>query len=362
MHVVMLAERYLDDLETGTGLAQPQREELERRGHTVSVITAHRPDVSHRDEQILEVPALILPGAKRARISLPGLGRVDAILRQADVIQAFEPLALASWAAERASHLGVPSLYFHHPHQALTREALSLINRFQAVLVPLPSDPGVLSGQGITAPIYPVVYGFVPPPERALDPHQWHRLVGLDQSVPILLYAGPLTEQASVPLLVDAVRSIESPLHLVIGGQGPAVHQLEQHILTRGAARWAQIMPVTTLPHTQDVFGGVSLALSAGGDPHPTWLVEAAARGIPIVAVRTAETESIVRNRSTGILTLPTQTALTRAVTQLLHRPALRQRYGQAATAHAASFRIERSVDQLLDVYALLRRLRNIDG
>lgn len=360
MHVALLAEDYLTELQADWGLAHRHRMELERRGHDVTVITNHRPDVSHRESKIVEVPALTLPDRRGTSLALPGLGHVDSILRRASVAVAYEPHLLGRWAADRAASLGLPSIYVHDPARSLSVPDLVIVNRFGAVMSPLPSDHAALGRAGVTAPVYPVVYGLAPAGDGTLGSNQVYREQGLSLDVPILLYAGPLTSEANLPLLIDALLPIEPPLHCVIAGDGPARHAIEQHLIARQATRHIGLVPASG-PSNQALYRAAAVALSAGGDPHPTWLVEAASQGIPIVAVRTPQTESVVINRSTGILTLPTRTALTRAVTQLLHRPALRYRYGQAAQAHAQSFRIERSVDQLLDVCALVRRLHRVE-
>lgn len=361
MHVVMVAENYLTDLETGTGFARPQREELERRGHDVTVITNHRPDVSHGDSKVVEVPAIRLPGPSGTAVALPGLGQVDSILARADVIQAYEPLMLGQWAAKRAAHYGLSSIYVHHPYQALSQADVAVINQFGAVAAPTPSDLDAFTVAGITAPIYPIVYGVLARQSAPTDPHALHRQLGLALDVPIALYAGPLTSAANVPLLVDALLPIDHPLHFVIAADGPDRRATEVHIGSRNAGQRVHLRSAFGREE-RGIYGTAAIALSAGGDAHPTWLVEAASYGVPVVAIRAAETEHAVRSRATGILTLPTKTALTRAVMQLLHRPALRHRYGQTAKEHAATFSVERSVDQLLDIYALQRRLQHIEG
>lgn len=361
MNIALISENYLFDPPGAQTLVRTQRRELERRGHTVCVITTHNPDIAHNDHQVLEVPSIRLPGGSGVSLSFPGLGHVDSIVAKSDIVQAYEPRMLGAWAAQRARHYHKPSLYVHHPHERLSGESVGIINQFDGVIAPLPSDTQALPVAGVASPIYPIVYGHVPAHASANDPHYLHRRVGAELDAPALIYAGPLTSQANVPLLVDAIVPVESPVHFFIAGDGPERQAIEHHVATRGAQQRIHVLMLGTTDR-QAVYRGAALALSAGGDPHPTWLIEAAAHGVPTLAVRSPQTEQVTRNRVTGILTLPTKTSLTRAVNQLLHRPALRHRYGLAAKQHAATYSIERSVDQMLDVYAMFRRLHHVEG
>jgi len=360
VHVVLISENYLFDPPGLRTLVRKHRTALERRGHSVNVITTHNPDVSHNDPKLIEVPAIRLPGMHKTSLSFPGLGRVDSLVAKADIVQAYEPQLLGAWAAEQARRYQKPSLYVHNPHEPLTLDTVGVINQFDGVLAPQPSNSDALPRAGVSVPVYPIVYGYEPSSEL-VDPFALHRTVGLALDVPALLYVGPLENQANVPLLVDSVVSVEHPAHLFIVGDGSARHTIEQHVFARGAQQRVHVLP-TQGRDSRAVQGSATLTLSASTDPHPTSIIEAAACGVPSIAVRTPHMEQAIRNRVTGIVCLPTRTSLARAVTQLLYRPALRHRYGQAAKTHAATYSLEHSIDQMLDVYAIQRRLHHVEG
>jgi glycosyltransferase involved in cell wall biosynthesis len=80
-------------------------------------------------------------------------------------------------------------------------------------------------------------------------------------------------------------------------------------------------------------------------------ILEAAASGLPVVAVAEGGPATLVENRHTGLLCRPDPDHLAGALLQLASSPLLRQRLG-AAAAHAAGGRSwERSLEQLAAGY-----------
>ena len=141
-------------------------------------------------------------------------------------------------------------------------------------------------------------------------------------------------------------------LHVLLFGQGPLRHTLEQDVARRGLAPHvhftgfrtdlAEVLPCLDLVvHPADKEGlGVAL-------------LQAAAAGVPIVASRAGGIPEIVRQGENGLLVPAGDTAALRtALRTLLADPVLRHRMGQRGRAIVArDFSVDTMVDGNLTVY-----------
>src|SRR5262249_2988454 len=82
-------------------------------------------------------------------------------------------------------------------------------------------------------------------------------------------------------------------------------------------------------------------------DTYGQVILEAAASGLPVIAVAEGGPAALIENRHTGLLCRPDPDHLAGALLQLAASPALPDRPGVAAAAHARDRSWERSLEQL---------------
>ncbi len=154
--------------------------------------------------------------------------------------------------------------------------------------------------------------------------------LGIGPGEPLALYAGRVTADKGVLVLVDALERLPR-LHLAVAGDGEALSGLRQratrlprlHLL-------GQVAPaeVERLLAAADLF--VHPSLCAEG--LPSSVLEAAAAGVAIVATPQGGTVEVVRSPEHGILVPPGDAAaLAAAMERLVDDPALRSRLGAEA-------------------------------
>ncbi len=86
-------------------------------------------------------------------------------------------------------------------------------------------------------------------------------------------------------------------------------------------------------------------------DTYGQVILEAAASGLPVIAVAEGGPAALIENRHTGLLCRPDPDHLAGALLQLASSPALRKRLGAAAALHARGRSWERSLEQLAAGY-----------
>ena len=166
------------------------------------------------------------------------------------------------------------------------------------------------------------------------------------------VFAARLSEEKGVRTLLEAWRSLRDiPLRIV--GDGPMMAEMR-------AIAEAERLPVEFLgmrPRTEvlDIIGRAELQVVASEwfEGFPLVIVEAYARGTPVIASRIGSLEEIVEDGRTGFHYPPGDApALAARVRQLWSDDALRQRLRDGARARfEASYTPEANLQQLLGIY-----------
>ena len=173
----------------------------------------------------------------------------------------------------------------------------------------------------------------------------------LDGGDTLLLSVGRLSEEKRIELLLDAfdrVRAEQDGTRLVVVGDGPARSRLERTapagVTFLGEQRGEELAVVYAsadifcFPSTTDTFGQV--------------LLEAAASGVPVVAVEAGGAPELVDHGTTGVLVPPDDAAvLAAAIGGLVRDPEARRRLGRAGAAAARERTWARSLAELRNAY-----------
>ncbi len=248
---------------------------------------------------------------------------------------------LASYHTEIATYAGMRSK--DDALEALTRAGLgAFYSAPAAVLSPSPSaDASVVS--------------------LGADPTRigrWERGVDVDRFDPAkadrdafpgeikVLYAGRLTREKGADLLAESfLRAHEADprLHLLLAGGGPEEDELRERLGDRATfLGWLSGEDLPRAYASADAF-----LFASSTDTYGQVILEAAASGLPIVAVAEGGPAALIENRHTGLLCRPDADHLAGTLLQLASSPRLRRQLGDAAARAARARSWERSMAQL---------------
>lgn len=321
------------------------------------------------DRRLPAAAELELPFYEGMRLGVPGLPDLVETLAEGDYdlvhVTAPGPAGIAATLLSRIT--GVPHIASYHTELAAYagmrsgQEQLEALARIglgafygapRHVLSPSPSADASLV-------------------ELGADPARigrWERGVDLSRFDPVkadpdvypgeikVLYAGRLTREKGVDLLAESFLRAERSdprLHLLLAGGGPEEGELREKL---GASAtflgWLGGEDLARAYASADVF-----LFASSTDTYGQVILEAAASGLPVVAVAEGGPAALVENRHTGLLCRPDPDHLAGALLQLASAPLLRRQLGSSG-AHAARARTwERSMDQLAAGYR-----RALDG
>jgi glycosyltransferase involved in cell wall biosynthesis len=139
-----------------------------------------------------------------------------------------------------------------------------------------------------------------------------------------VLYVGRLTKAKAVDVLVAAMRELPGE-RLTIVGDGPERPALEQAARTLGNVRFVgRVEHARVADH---LAAAKLLVLPSRQEGQPNVLMEAMARGVPVIATRVGGVPDLVAHERTGLLVEPDDgTGLAEAIRRLSSDAALRAR------------------------------------
>ncbi|MFC5511364.1 glycosyltransferase family 4 protein [Massilia jejuensis] len=284
---------------------------LARHGRVQHTILSPNVDSGGDAPALVRVPAFALPGINGFR--MPVSVRAPArLLRQArpDLIEAGDA-GHSAWAALRMRRrLGVPAVAFYHSDlprlvgprfgqtaQAATCKYLAhLYRQFDLVLAPSRVMVEQLHEMGVhDARHQPLgIDSSVFHPGRRVETLRAH--LHLPDDARLLVYAGRFTFEKKLPLLIEAVRKLGRPYHLIMIGDGldlprhPQITYIPFKRNQRHLARLLASCDVLVHPGDCETFGLIVL--------------EAMACGLPVVATTGGGVAELV-DEHTGLLAQP---------------------------------------------------------
>jgi glycosyltransferase involved in cell wall biosynthesis/predicted metal-dependent phosphoesterase TrpH len=252
---------------------------------------------------------------------------------------------LASYHTEIATYAGMRSE--DDALEALTRAGLgAFYSAPAAVLSPSPSADASVVSLGAD----PARVGRW---ERGVDTARFDPAKADREAFPgeiKVLYAGRLTREKGVDLLAESfLRAHEADprLHLLLAGGGPEEGELRERLGDRATfLGWLSGEDLPRAYASADAF-----LFASSTDTYGQVILEAAASGLPIVAVAEGGPAALIENRHTGLLCRPDADHLAGTLLQLAASPALRRALGEAAARAARERSWERSMAQLAAGY-----------
>jgi glycosyltransferase involved in cell wall biosynthesis/predicted metal-dependent phosphoesterase TrpH len=311
------------------------------------------------DRRLPAAAELAVPFYEGMTLGVPGLPDLVEVLAEGcyDLVHVTAPGPAGIAATLMSRIAGVPLLASYHTEiatyagmrtkdetlEALTRAGLSAIYTAPgAVLSPSPSADASVVALGAD----PARLGRW---ERGVDTARFDPTKADPDAFPgeiKVLYAGRLTREKGIDLLAESflrAHAADPRLHLMLAGGGPEEAELRERLGEKATfLGWLYGEDLPRAYASADLF-----LFCSGTDTYGQVILEAAASGLPVIAVAEGGPSTLIENRHTGLLCRPDADQLAGALLQLASSPRLREQLGGAAARAARERSWERSMGQL---------------
>ncbi len=385
MRVALFTNNYLPFYGGVTISVETLRAGLEAAGHEPWVFGPRFANVADGAARVVRYPSIPAATYPEFALAVPYSRRIARLVAglDFDVFHAHHPFLLGPAAARLARRHRRPLVFTYHtryekyahyvPLRRSLVEALAvrLSTRFaaraDAVIAPSALVRDELRARGVRGPIAVVPTGVDLGRFRPGDRRAARAGLGVPEDAPLLLYVGRLDREKSADRVLLAFERVASTLPaagLILVGQGTESDRLQR--LARRLPMGDRVRFLGPRPHATlalcyqaaDVFLFASETETQG-----LVLAEAAACGLPAVAVSAPGCDEVVRDGDTGVLTKGDPLDLGDAAIGLLLDPERRRRMGARARETAVRefdmrFQIERTLDVYTEAVARVRAAR----
>ena len=394
MKIAYITQSYPPMVSGASLVARSLAENIAARGHRVLVITASDRDHPYATVEnnltVLRLRSIHNPMRVGQRFSLYPRRKILRSLHkfQPDIIHTHEPLQMGLLSLEYAHRFHIPILLSIHQlpwfvsaylpeiygirhiaETALWIYARWLLRRFTTLVTPTQTITKIITNMtGIKSQT--ISYGInlqTFHPRLSLDDETALRNKhGLPQKVPVILHVGRLDTDKSVDRVIQAAAHamLDTDAHLLMIGDGRQKVSLMKLCKSLGVKSRCHFPGYISIEEgLPEIYRLASLFVTASEiETQGIVLLEAAASGLPIVAVRATCIPEIVHDGVNGYLTESNDTiALGTAIKSLLTNPEKAKKMGQAGHKLVIEHNIISTFDNYEHLYAdLIMRKANL--
>ena len=376
MRIALFTNNYLPFCGGVTISVETLRRGLESAGHEAWVfgprLTGGAEDVSLKVVRYPSIPVTTYP---EFALAVPYSRRIDRMVAslEFDVIHAHHPFLLGPAARRLARRTRRPLVFTYHTRYekyahyvplplglvqaAALRLSAGFAARADAVLAPSALIRDELHARGVRTPIAVVPTGVDLERFRPGDRAAARRSLGVGAGEPLVLYVGRLDREKSVDRVLVAFERVASTVpaaRLVLVGHGTEAERLRRLAASLPVAQRIRFVGLRSHDSLAECYQAADVFLFASEtETQGLVLAEAAACGLPAVAVDAPGCDEVVRDGDTGVLTKGDPTALAEAVIGLLLDPERRRAMARRARENAERlFDVRLQIDRTMAVYA----------
>ena len=382
MRIALFTNNYLPFCGGVTISVETLRLGLESSGHEAWVFGPRLTGAEDVSVKVVRYPSIPVATYPEFALAVPYSRRIDRLVTALDfdVIHAHHPFLLGPAARRLARRNRRPLVFTYHTRYekyahyvplplglvqaAALRISAGFAAQADAVLAPSAVIRDELHARGVRTPIAVVPTGVDLERFRPGDRAAARRSLGVGPAAPLVLYVGRLDREKSVDRVLAAFERVASTLtaaQLVLVGQGTETERLRRIARALPVAERIRFLGLRPHHSLAECYQAADVFLFASEtETQGLVLAEAAACGLPAVAVDAPGCDEVVRDGDTGILTKGDPAALAEAVIGLLLDPERRRAMARRAREIAERlFDVKLQIDRTMAVYTdAVARLR----
>ncbi len=378
MRILKLSDVYFPRVNGVSTSIRTFAHELQRQGHTVTLIAPQYPSELEDSFEIIRIPSRYLFVDPEDRLMRRGeLRRLLPHLRERrfDIVHVHTPFAAHYAGIWLGRQLGLPVIETYHTYFEeyldsylpwLHRNSLRyLARRFSrsqcsavdAIVVPTRPMLDILRGYGIQTPAEVIPTGIPSGAFSNGDGRRFRARHGITNERRVMLYVGRVAHEKNIDFLVhvaDHVRRSHPQILLLIAGEGPASGHL--HRLSRSLDLAEHVLFVGYLARNQDLpdcyAAGDLFAFASRTETQGLVLLEAMQAGTPVVTTAVLGTAEVMADGRSGLVAAEQIDDFAAKVCRVLDDAELHARLRREAVAKAAEWSAPATTERLLRLYA----------
>ena len=344
-------------------------------GHEVLILAPPKAPDAHGPSRVLAAPGVPFPWYPELNVALPSQKGARALEDfRPDVVHVVNPVFFGAWGALLARRLDLPLLasfhtdpkvvhslslgWFRRPLEILDREVHNLAH---VNLCTSPQMVDLARSLGIKrVRLWPKAVDAERFNPRHKSDESRARLTDSQPERPLVVYAGRVSFEKRVDVLVETANLLAGRARLAVVGEGPALAWLKEQLAGTDTVFTGFLdgEDLSAAYATGDVFVFPSDSETLGFAA-----IEAMAAGVPVVAADAGGIPHIVQAERTGLLVPAGDAdATARAILRLLEDPALRAGLAHNGRQEAERWSWMAATEALVDRYRQAIAVRSLSA
>lgn len=323
MRIGIFTDTYLPQVSGVATSIDVLREELVKQGHVVYIFTTTDPKAKP-DPFVIRFRSIPFIGFKERRIAFSGGMKAVRLARRfrLDLVHTQTEFSLGFMGRLVAKHLHIPMIHTYHTMyerylhyifdgKVIKPKHVRELTRFycdhtNAVVVPSELTKATLLSYGVKQQIFVVPTGVPIPDLDANKRRSLRQQLGYDDQSIVLLALSRLSQEKNTQAIIDhfpAILATEGRARLCIVGDGPDRPNLERLTKERHLEDYVQFTGEVRHEKACEYYQMADVYINASdSETQGLTYIEALANNLPVVAKRNDYLESIIKDKTMGVL------------------------------------------------------------
>lgn len=350
------------------------RIELEKQGHDVYVFAPKMKPEQKETDKIIRFRAFKFIFQPEYYVSVPFTRQIIKKFwkKELDIVHTHTPFSLGNLGYYYSAVKKVPLVSTYHTlypeyvkayilqGKVLTPnmvKKLSAIfhNRCDLTIAPSEKIKKLLKSYGVKTKIESLPTGINLNNFKKTQTNNFRKKNKIGPDDKVLLYVGRVAQEKNIDFLIKSFESIsqqKQDVKLIIAGDGP--HKKALKLLSKKLGLEKKVI-FTGYLHKEDVvkayYSSDIFVFASKTDTQGMVILEAAACGLPIVAVKDEAFADILKNKENGFTTGENKNIFADKIIKLLEEDILYRQMSSASKQIANDFTIEKQTNKLLEFY-----------
>ena len=363
MRILFITASYLPVTNGVTYHISSIKKALEKLGHKIYVLAPSFPGYKDNEKGVIRFPSFPNPIIKSYPVGIPIVAVSKIKKLKPDIIHTHHPFYIGQYASQLAEKLSVPLFFTAHTQyekylnyyfpqgykltsRLVVRDIVKLAKKCNKIICPSQNTKSRIEQMDIknTALIHNGVENtfFNKPKKKSVKQ-------------PTLVFTGRLEKEKNPLFLIkvagELVKTIPN-FKLIVIGSGSLFNQFQERLFHFKLSENVIVTGEVARSLLPDIYKAAHLFITPSiSEVMPLSIIEAAASGLPVIALKNSNLEDLVINEKTGCILNSNPRIIAEKIANIFSNEKLLSRLSNNSFKHSQNFSVDKTAEKLLELY-----------